>query len=99
MLLLIHLDYFKKYFIRIAKLYICMVLVNIRNIYVKYYHCGPVHFKIIVIMGMEAYQRLNLTQQVFMSVHEKQLYIGIRLYLNDLTYLTIYVYTLYVSLY
>ena len=34
---------FKKYFIRIAKLYICMVLVNIRNIFVKYSHCGPIH--------------------------------------------------------
>ena len=29
---------FKKYFIRIAKLYI--VLVNVRNYYVKYSHCG-----------------------------------------------------------
>ena len=32
-------------FIRIAKLYICIVLVSIRNIYVKYSHCGPIHFK------------------------------------------------------
>ena len=31
---------------RIVKLYICIVLVNIRNIYVKYSHCGPMHFKV-----------------------------------------------------
>ena len=34
---------FKKYFIRIASLYICIVLVDIRNIYVMYFHCGPIH--------------------------------------------------------
>ena len=36
---------FKTYFIRIAKIYICIVLVNIRNSYVKYSNCGPIHFK------------------------------------------------------
>ena len=36
----------KKYFM--AKLYICIVLVNIRNIYVKYSHCGSIHFKRII---------------------------------------------------
>ena len=30
----------KTYFIRIAKLYICIVLVNIITIYVKHAHCG-----------------------------------------------------------
>ena len=33
----------KKYFIRIALLYNCNVLVNIRNIYVKYLHCGHIN--------------------------------------------------------
>ena len=37
----------EKYFITITKLYICIVLVNIRYIYVKYSHCGLIHFKII----------------------------------------------------
>ena len=36
---------FKKYFICITKLY-CIVLVSIRNNYVKYSHCGLIHFKI-----------------------------------------------------
>ena len=47
MLLLNHPDNFfsfKKYFIRITKLYFCIVLVNIRNIYAKYSECGPIHF-------------------------------------------------------
>ena len=35
---------FKKYFLRIAKLYIFMIVV--KNIYVKYSHCGPIHFKV-----------------------------------------------------
>ena len=34
------------YFIRIAKLYTCIVLFKIRNGYVKYAHCGPIHFKL-----------------------------------------------------
>ena len=34
---------FMKYFIRIAKLYICFVLVNIGHIYLNYSHCGPIH--------------------------------------------------------
>ena len=33
--LTIYLFSFKKYFVRTVKLYICIVLVNIRNIYVK----------------------------------------------------------------
>ena len=36
---------FKKYFVRIVKLYIWTVLINIRNIYVKYSNCEPIHFK------------------------------------------------------
>ena len=32
---------FKKYFVIIANLYICIVLTNI---YVKHGHCGPTHF-------------------------------------------------------
>ena len=36
----------KKYFIKIAKLYICIVLVNIRNIDVKYSHYGPIHINL-----------------------------------------------------
>ena len=30
--------------IRISKFYVCTVLVNIRNIYVKYSHCRPIQF-------------------------------------------------------
>ena len=40
---LTHLFSFNNYFIRIAKLYICIVLVNIRT--VKFSHCGPIHIK------------------------------------------------------
>ena len=36
--------YFQKYFIKIAKQYINIVLVNTRNNYVKYSHCGPIRF-------------------------------------------------------
>ena len=53
MMLLNHPDFwrsFKKYFIRIAK-YIYIVLVNIRNIIVKYFHCGPIQF---VCMGQSS---------------------------------------------
>ena len=32
------------FFINIAKLYICVVLVNINNIYLDYSRCGPIHF-------------------------------------------------------
>ena len=42
---------FKKYFIQIAKLYIFIVLVNIKNIHVKYSHCEPIHFKSKWISG------------------------------------------------
>ena len=34
---------FKKYFIRIARLYICIG--NINHINVNYSHCGAIHFK------------------------------------------------------
>ena len=49
-MLLIHLTglptfSFKKYFIRIGKLYISIVLVNIRNIYVKHSQCGPIYIQ------------------------------------------------------
>ena len=37
---------FEKYSIKIAKLYICIVLINIRNIYVKYSHCGRIHLQV-----------------------------------------------------
>ena len=40
-------SFIKKYFIRIAKLYSCIILINIRNIYNKYCHCGPIHFKFL----------------------------------------------------
>ena len=52
-MLLIHPEFWqfslKKYLIRIAKLYICIVLVNIRNIYVKYSHCGLILFKLTIM--------------------------------------------------
>ena len=35
---------FLEYFIRIAKLYICIVLINIKNIYKKHSHCEPSYF-------------------------------------------------------
>ena len=41
MLLQNHPELRKKYFRRIAKVYICIDLVNIRNSYVKHSHCGP----------------------------------------------------------
>ena len=34
-----------KYFIKVANLNICIGLANFRNIYVKYSHSGPIHFK------------------------------------------------------
>ena len=42
--LLNNLFSFKKYSIRIAKLYFVLFLFNIRNIDIKYSHCGPIHF-------------------------------------------------------
>ena len=36
----------KKYVISIDKLYICIALVNIRNIYVTCSHCGSIHFNL-----------------------------------------------------
>ena len=39
--------FIKIYFIRMAKLYICIVLINIRNIYVKYSRSGPINYKIV----------------------------------------------------
>ena len=41
--------------ISIVKLYICIVLVNIRNVYVKYSHYGPIQLK----------QRNNFQNQVY----------------------------------
>ena len=35
-----------------AKLYICIVLVDIKNIFVKYSHCGPIHFMSLFIRVM-----------------------------------------------
>ena len=32
--------------IRIVKLYICTGLTNIKNIYIKYSHCGPINFSL-----------------------------------------------------
>ena len=37
---------FKKYVIRIAELYICIVLVNTKIFALKYSHGGPIHFNI-----------------------------------------------------
>ena len=44
---------FKIYFVRVAKLYIYIFLINFRNIYVKYCHCGPINFKAMVILTFE----------------------------------------------
>ena len=43
-----HRTFLENNIVRLAKLYICIVLANIRNtwtIYVKYSLCGPIHFK------------------------------------------------------
>ena len=40
----------KNYFMRIARLYICNALVNIRNVNVKYFPCGLIHFKVIFLV-------------------------------------------------
>ena len=50
-----HLFSFKKYFIRIAKLCICIALVNIRNIYIKYSHCGPINFYMFVVQLIQSF--------------------------------------------
>ena len=42
---------FKKYFTGISKLCICIVLINIKNMYVNYSHCGPIHFNKIIIIS------------------------------------------------
>ena len=47
---------FKKYFIRIAKQHICNALANIRNIYIKYTHCGLMNFNIPVSLQIVFYQ-------------------------------------------
>ena len=38
-----------------SQLYIYIVSANIRNIYVKYSHCGPIHFKLILNIFFKQY--------------------------------------------
>ena len=52
---------FKKYFIRNAKQYICIILVNINNIYAKYSYCGPIHFHCFDTI-QNIFQTLKLTK-------------------------------------
>ena len=38
--------FFQEIFHKNNQLYICIVLFNFRNIYVKYSHCGPINFEV-----------------------------------------------------
>ena len=58
MLLLNHPDNlfsFQEYLIKIAKLNISVVLVNIKNIHVKYSHCGPIHLKLYHLVSVQGH--------------------------------------------
>ena len=79
----------KRYFISIAKQYICFVLVSIGNdINVKFSYCEPIHFKVykihvyIFIMSVGSLARL-LNVEMLISQDEGLLSFNVRMLPDD----------------
>ena len=60
------------FFIGIAEVYICIDLLNIRNIYVKYSHCWHIHFMVMEIKCFPARRNKNWISRIYQIYKNKR---------------------------